>query len=98
MRGLLDELPGALLLAILTAVVTLLLLVAISLVVGGDNEQHRLSSRCFANQTTSLIRELILASDALRERIDLSDFPPIDITGIDCDVVFRQLDAEVPHP
>lgn len=84
------QLPGAFMMALLTAAVTIILAIVISTVVGGDNNQHRLATRCFAHQTTTLIREIVEASDTLRDRVDLDAYPPIDITGVDCSLLFEQ--------
>jgi hypothetical protein len=89
------EIPEAVMLAVMTAFATLALLVVVSSVLGTANEQHRIASRCFANQTTRLIREIVLSSDTLRERIDLADYPLIDVTGIDCEIVFEHVNGEV---
>lgn len=93
-RGLFEALPGALFTSVLTGVVTLMLLILVSLVVGGDNAEHRLASRCFANQTTELIREIVEANENLSKRIDLDKYQPISIDGVDCDTVLEHPEAQ----
>lgn len=90
LAGFLAELPGALMLAILTAATTLIMAVLLSAVLGTENAEHRIASRCFAHNTTELIREIVQASETLSETIDLSKYPPIDITGIDCESVYAE--------
>lgn len=81
----LAELPGALRLSVLTAIVTLALAVALSLVLGSENSDHRLELRCFERHTQQLLHEMVLADPALRDAIDLSQYPPINVNGIDCE-------------
>lgn len=78
------ELPGALLLATLTAVVTLLLLVVLSALFGGANEEHRLETRCYNAQVVGLLREIIENAPTLSEAVDLDDFPAVNTEGLDC--------------
>lgn len=93
-RAYLDELPGALLLSLLTATTTIVLALVISIVVGGQNAEHRLASRCFANQTMELIREIVRANENLDAKINLDLYPPISIEGINCEVVFEHLSQD----
>jgi hypothetical protein len=93
LREVRDEIPEAIALSVLTAIATLALLIIVSSVLGASNEQHRIATRCFANQTTRLIREIVLSSDILRERIDLAHYPLIDVTGLDCATVFEHTDG-----
>ncbi len=94
LRAYMEELPNALVLALTTAVTTLILAVLLNVVVGGDNRDHRIATRCFAHQTTTLIREIVQSSDTLRDRIDLSDYRPVSIEGLDCESVLEQPPVE----
>lgn len=89
----LAELPGALMLALLTAVVTLILAIVVSAVLGGENQEHRISARCAAHDTIAMIREIVRASDTLSDQIDLSRYPVVDISGIDCSVIYQPLET-----
>lgn len=80
-------------LSVLTAFTTLALAVLLSAVLGTENVQHRIASRCFAHNTTELIREIVATSENLSSQIDLSDYPPISIDGIDCSLIYEQTDS-----
>lgn len=84
------ELPGALALAILTGVVTLTLAVLLSIATGAERREDRIAQRCFAHQTTELLRQIVETAPSLSGAIDLSEYPVISIEGIDCDPVFEK--------
>lgn len=71
-------------LAILTAVVTLGLLVVLSVVFGGANAEHRAETRCYNAQLDALLREIISNAPSLSEAVDLDDYPAVNIEGLDC--------------
>ena len=82
-RVILNELPGAFLLSVLTAVVTLLLAILLSAVLGGENEAHRLATRCYNAEIIDLLREVISES-SLADKVDLTQYPAVNTEGIDC--------------
>ena len=96
LAGFLAELPGALMLAILTAATTLIMAVLLSAVLGTENAEHRTASRCFAHNTTALLREIVSESETLSRTIDLSLYPPISIDGIDCRAIYDAAPSPPP--
>lgn len=89
-RSYLEELPNALVLGFVTAVTTILLAIVLSLVLGGANEDHRLAQRCFAHHTHEMVAAIIAAAPEHFADIDVSEYPEIDITGIDCSKYFSK--------
>jgi hypothetical protein len=89
LRELMAELPQAILLSIMTAVATLALVIVVSAVLGTENAEHRRATACFARDTTILLRQIVLASDDLRDKIDLTNFPVMDLHGIDCQSIYE---------
>lgn len=95
LQALWHELPQAILLAVLTAVTTLFLVIVVSVVLGGETNEHRQASRCFAHDNMALLREIVLADPDLRKHIDLSRYPIINVDGVDCSALYESL--EVPQ-
>jgi hypothetical protein len=88
-----SELPGAAVVAVMTAGVLLMLAFLLSAVLGSDNADHRIGSRCSQYETIALLREIVLADDALRERIDLTRYLLPSIEGINCQSIYEPLDV-----
>lgn len=95
-----EELPNALLLATLTAVVTLILAMLISVVLGG--EQRELLRRAVSNgeevvQHSAITRcelaylvELVKVIGEQSPQLDLEDYPTVNTDGLDCEAVISQ--------
>jgi len=77
MQTYLAELPGALALAVLTAVVTLLLAILLSAVLGSENREHRDAQRCVASMVHDMLVEL-----------GAEPRPSINIEGLDCGILY----------
>lgn len=90
----LRELPGALALATLTGVVTLLLVVLLSAIFGGANAQHRTETRCYNALVVGLLREIIANAPSLQDSVDLADYPPVNIEGLDCSFFTEPADGQ----
>jgi len=78
MRALLAELPGALFLAVLTAVVTLMLAIVLSYTLGSDQRARLEQSRCYAALSNAMLHDL------LDERGITNNYPRISFAGVDC--------------
>jgi hypothetical protein len=89
LRRVVAELPGTILLAVTTAVVTLMLILVVSVFLGGENSEHRVSSRCVAWLQRELVVDL---ADHIDPHFDASKYPALNIDGIDCGVIFTPLD------
>lgn len=95
MRAYWSELPGALMLAILTAITTIVLLLILSLFVGGQQRDllraaaenggevvdHAKVARCESAYIVEILRKIGDQSPSL----DLSAYPPVNTTGLNCD-------------
>lgn len=100
LRAYVAELPGALMLAFLTAIVTIVLILILSLVLGG--EQRRLTSqavqngqeaidsavvaRCEIAHLVDIVKEIGVQSSNL----DLSRYDNINTEGLDCHAILTQ--------
>lgn len=95
-RAMLAELPGALLLATLTAVVTLLLAIALSTFTGQANRQHQAETRCYNAEVIGMLREVVRNAPSLTD-VDLDRFPPVNTEGLDCSFFEIPIEA-APEP
>lgn len=69
---------GPLMLATLTAVVTLLLLLALSAVLGGEARARAEQSRCYSGLTNAMLHDLLDAQG-------LNDpYPRVNVAEVDC--------------
>lgn len=95
LRVYLAELPNALLLAVTTAAVTLILAVLLSVVLGGENVRHREANRCQAALIVSMLRDAYRLNpvyEPISER-----YPNVNTQGIDCTPYLVQpLDPDTP--
>lgn len=81
-REVLSKMPDTLLLAFTTAVVTLILLIILSLVLGGENVRHREAQRCQAALIVNMLRDAYALNpvyEPLRDK-----FPQVNTDGLDC--------------
>jgi hypothetical protein len=78
MRSILAELPGALLMATLTAIVTLALLLMLSLFLGGEARDLARQTRCYAALSNSILHELLDAHGIE------NGYPRVTPDGVDC--------------
>jgi hypothetical protein len=99
LRAYIEELPGALFLAILTAAVTILLALILSAVIGGQQRgllesaaangaevvDHAKVARC----ESAYIVEMLRAIGQQSPTLDLSRFEPVNTTGLDCEAILR---------
>lgn len=95
------ELPGAILLAFITGVVTILLAVVLSLVTGGEQRRlfeqsvfngeevvdHAIVSRCEASYVAEMLRTIGRETTNKDLQESLLKFPPINTEGIDCEQI-----------
>ena len=99
LRAYIEELPGALFLAILTAAVTILLALILSAVIGGQ-QRHLLESAAangaevvdhakVARCESAYIVEMLRAIGQQSPTLDLSRFAPVDTTGLDCEAILH---------
>lgn len=83
----LKEFPSALVLAVMTAIVTLLLAMVLSAIMGGASRKanaeiidHSILARCQFAEVIEILKEIGEQSDS----IDLSQYPQVNTSGIDC--------------
>lgn len=81
LRGMLSELPGALLLATLTAVVTMVLLVILSFVLGAETRERAEQQRCYAALSNAMLHDLLDAHGIV------NDYPRVNPAGVDCSFI-----------
>ena len=81
-RLLLKELPGALTLAALTAMVTLGLALLLSLVTGAENVAHREATRCHAALIVDMLQDAYEVNPEYEQIAD--DYPRVNTAEIDC--------------
>lgn len=100
LRAYADELPGALMLAVLTAVTTILLILVLSAVLGAENRalqeqavfngeevvDHAIVARCEMAYIVELLKEI----GAQSESLDLTQYPNINVEGLDCEAVITE--------
>ena len=86
-------LPAALFAGFVTAVVTLVLAIALSYFLGAETRRGQITDRCLAVEVRNLIVEVI-ENSALVERIDMREHPPINVAGLDCSHIYRPLPTE----
>ena len=79
LRAYLAELPNALFLGFITAAVTLILAIVLSVLLGGENVAHREASRCQAAYIVEVLEQF-----AEYHGIDPADIDRINIEGLDC--------------
>lgn len=78
-RTVIDTITGPLLLAVLTAVVTLVLFIGASLILGAESRQRAEESRCYAALTNAMLHEMLD-----HHGIDDEQYPRINLAGVDC--------------
>ena len=78
MKEIVGSFVSALLLATLTAVVTLILLIVLSWALGGEARARAEQSRCYAALTNAMLHDL------LDEAGIVNDYPRVDRSGVDC--------------
>ena len=99
-RAYVAELPGALLLSILTATTTIVLALIISLVLGGESRalqeqavangqetvDHAAVSRCELAHVVDILKEI----GEQAEGLDLSKYEELNTDGLDCDAILLE--------
>lgn len=79
----LAELPGALALALLTAGVTMILVLILSATVGASSRDQAAATRCYAAQSVNMLRDVI-AQHPEHDRSLLDQYPKINTEGLLC--------------
>lgn len=82
LRAFITQASGTLVIAFTTAVMTLVLLVVLSVVLGGENVRHRESSRCQSALIVSMLRDAFRNNPVNQDLLDR--YPEINLDGIDC--------------
>lgn len=88
MRGkvVLQEWPTMVALSLLTAVVTLILAVALSFVLGAETRSQREATRCYAAATVNMLHD-VFDADPAHEAI-AAEYPRINTDGLNCRAYF----------